>query len=64
MVVAGLDDVTKAGFSFQDLRKFPDAEEKENIESIEVGVDNELPLKFGHIFINVDTYSKIWTYSR
>ena len=32
-MVAGLNDVAKAGPSFEDLRKFPDAEDKEDIES-------------------------------
>ena len=41
LAVAGLDDVAKAGPSFEDRRKFPDSKEKEDIESIGVEVREE-----------------------
>ena len=43
LAVAGLDEVAKERPSYEDLGKFPDAEEKEDIESSEVSVGNELP---------------------
>ena len=44
LAVAGLDEVAKAGPSLEDLKKFTDAEEKEDTESSEASADNELPL--------------------